>query len=84
MSVPSNIAEGAGRGTEASFLHFLSIALGSLHEVETQFGIAAELEYVPQDSIEPIEMEMESTRHALVGLMKAVRSRRATQRQHRN
>ena len=74
LSVHSNIAEGVGQGAEASLLHFLSIALGSLHEVETQFGIAAEFEYVLQDSIKAIEKEMESTRRALVGLMKAVRS----------
>ncbi len=80
LSVPSNIAEGAGRATSASFLHFLSIALGSLHEVETQFGIAVELSHVPEASVAPVEKEMEATRQALVGLMKAVRSPSATHR----
>lgn len=45
VSVPSNIAEGQGRRSTREFLHYLSIAHGSLRELETQLLIAARLGY---------------------------------------
>jgi four helix bundle protein len=49
VSIPSNIAEGQGRRTDPEFLHFLSIAHGSLREVETQILIAERLHYLSSD-----------------------------------
>ncbi len=48
VSIASNIAEGQGRRTTADFLRHLSIAYGSLREVETQILIAARLRYLAQ------------------------------------
>ena len=45
ISVPSNIAEGAARRSTAEYLRFLSIARGSLPELDTQLQIASRLDY---------------------------------------
>jgi four helix bundle protein len=51
VSIPSNIAEGQGRRSTKEFLHHLSIAHGSLREVETQILIAGRLHYLGQEEI---------------------------------
>jgi len=52
VSISSNVAEGAGRGTKKEFSHFASIAGGSLNEVESQLHIAFRLGYLKKDSFE--------------------------------
>jgi four helix bundle protein len=54
VSIPSNIAEGQGRGTVNEFTHFLRIAHGSLRELETQLLIAQRLEYLNSDVVRPL------------------------------
>jgi len=51
VSVPSNIAEGSSRSSNKEFAHFLSIALGSLFELETQLLLAIELGIIDRDEM---------------------------------
>ena len=50
LSVPSNIAEGAGRNNTREFVQFLGIACGSLAELDTQVEIAVQLGYLGSGS----------------------------------
>ena len=49
-SIAANIAEGSGRNSDKEFVHFLSIALGSIYEVETFLCIAKEIAYLAEDN----------------------------------
>lgn len=51
ISIPSNIAEGAGRNNKSEFIQFLGIASGSCYELETQLILLSELEYKSEDEI---------------------------------
>lgn len=52
VSVPSNIAEGQARRTTGDYIRFVSIAEGSLAEIETQLIIAIELEFCIKSEVE--------------------------------
>ncbi|HWE04879.1 MAG TPA: four helix bundle protein [Tepidisphaeraceae bacterium] len=60
VAVPSNIAEGQGRGPGSSFANFLRIAYGSLQEVQTQILIAERLQYIDSEQVRlPMELSDE-------------------------
>jgi four helix bundle protein len=49
VSIPSNIAEGHGRQSTREFVHFLSVAYGSLNEAQTQVMLAQRLGFLQAD-----------------------------------
>lgn len=69
VSIASNIAEGQGRRTTADFLRHLSIAYGSLREVETQILIARRLKYITQTRLEEVMNLAGEVGRLLNGLM---------------
>ncbi|MEP6704917.1 MAG: four helix bundle protein [Acidobacteriota bacterium] len=75
VSVPSNVAEGQGRDSTREFLHHLSIAYGSLMEVETQVLISENLGYLEQNMVSAFLEESSETGRIINGLMRSLRKR---------
>jgi len=77
VSVPSNIAEGRGRFGLGGFLYHLSVATGSLVEVETQFLISQRLNYLNQSEARVVLGKTAEVRRLLAGMVRALRKKRA-------
>ncbi len=73
ISVPSNIAEGSGRGTDKDFNRFLDIALGSSYELETQIIIAFELEFISEQDFNDLSMKINEEQKMIAGLQKSLK-----------
>ncbi|MBS1486122.1 MAG: four helix bundle protein [Bacteroidetes bacterium] len=74
VSISSNIAEGAGRKYDREFSHFLSIAYGSLCELETQLLISVNLGFVSNDEISSIINEITELQKMIYTLTKTIES----------
>jgi four helix bundle protein len=72
VSVPSNIAEGQGRASMREFAHHLSIAPGTLCEVETQLHIAQRLRYVDEQAMEQLLASTAEVGHLIQGLSRSL------------
>jgi four helix bundle protein len=69
ISIPSNIAEGAARISKKEFINFLSIAQGSLSELETQLIISNNLGYLEEKDMHLLE-ELDEISRMIIGLIK--------------
>lgn len=68
VSIPSNIAEGFGRKSDGDFSRFLSFALGSNYEVQTQLEIAYNIGYLEDKVFKPLILKLEEIDKMLKGL----------------
>jgi four helix bundle protein len=73
VSVPTNLAEGAARSGKKEFLQFISIAQGSLSELDTQVELATELGFLDQKSYDDIQSELSVISKQLYGLARKLR-----------
>ena len=78
VSIPSNIAEGQGRGTVRFGLHFIRIALGSSAELGTQAEVARRLRYVTAEMTTDFDSQLDRVRQLLHGMRREHLRRIAT------
>jgi four helix bundle protein len=76
VSIPANIAEGHGRKNLGEYIQHLSIANGSLKELETHLLIAGRLHYIKDDEIIPALEGCSEIGRMLAGLMRKLRQKR--------
>ncbi|WP_289062789.1 four helix bundle protein [uncultured Zobellia sp.] len=72
ISVPSNIAEGAGRNSKKEFKHFLSIANGSTSELETQLILVHRLKFANKSDVKPLLKKCNEIRKMSYALQKSL------------
>ncbi len=75
VSVPANIAEGHARAFTKEYQRHLSIAVGSLAEVETYLDLSTRLGYCNAVSVSAVQKMTDEERRMLRGLQRALRAR---------
>jgi four helix bundle protein len=75
VSVPANIAEGAGRNSDKEFAHFLSNAQGSASELETELIIAHRLGYLNETSFSDLSNSLDRIGRLITGLSQHLKRR---------
>lgn len=74
VSIPSNIAEGAGRNSDKEFINFLGIANASSYELETQLLIAKNLGYLTAERLLELTQKISSIQKMIFKLIKKLQS----------
>ena len=72
ISIPSNIAEGTGRGSDADFRRFLWHSLGSCNELEYDLLLARDLRFLPVDQHGRLNGQLEEVRRMLSSLVQRI------------
>ena len=76
VSIPANIAEGHGREHLGDYLHHLSIANGSLMEVETHLLLAEKLSFLSKQQLDPALAATAEVGRMLAGLTRSLKNKR--------
>ena len=74
ISIPSNIAEGAGRSSDPDFSRFLWHSLGSCNELEYDLLLARDLRFLQDPLHSRLATQLEEVRRMLTGLVRSLKS----------
>lgn len=80
VSIPSNIAEGAGRLNTPEYRHFLGIARGSNFELQTQLTVARELGFVNETQFDVAEVLSNEVGKMISATLTSLKENRITSR----
>ena len=83
VSIPCNLAEGQGRSQPGEFLNQLSVARGSLQELETLFMLAARLGYLSSNQLQELLDRTDQISRMLTGLRKTLERSRSVSNKSR-
>jgi len=76
VSIPSNIAEGAGRCSDNEFSRFLNIANGSAFEVETQLILSLDLNYISQTEFDFMNEKLQIIEKMIFNFNQSLRNKK--------
>jgi four helix bundle protein len=74
MSIPTNIAEGCGRNSNAEFARFLQIAIGSAGETEYQLLLSHDLGFLNKEQYDKLSIDVTEVKRRLASLPKTLRA----------
>ncbi|PSB33656.1 four helix bundle protein [Stenomitos frigidus] len=75
-SIPANIAEGCGRGTDADFARFLQMAMGSASELEYHLLLACDLGFLETSKHQKLASEVSEVKRMLTALIQKLKADR--------
>jgi len=73
LSIPTNIAEGAGRGSKADFNRFLQISFGSISELEYELRLSKDLSFISEPDYSRNMILIIEVKKMLSGLIKSIK-----------
>jgi len=74
VSIPTNVAEGCGRGSTKELKHFLRISMGSASEVEYQILLSYELRYMDRKTYDNLNSDIQEIKKMLSSYIVKIRS----------
>jgi four helix bundle protein len=74
VSIPTNLAEGCGRGSDKDFRRFVQIAMGSACETEYLILLCGDMKYISEEIFNRLLVEIQEIKRMLVSLLSKLKS----------